>query len=940
MNIDFETYSECDIKNGSFRYAQDPSTEIICMAYSFGTEIKLWLPGEKPPVEILEYTGEISAWNAGFEYAVWNNVLVKHGFPTLLVERFTCTMTDALALSLPASLDACAKALGLTQEKDSRGKRLITLLSKPRKPTKNKPHTRNTIEIEPELYQEMYEYCRQDVRVEMDIAARLPRRLRSQEKDLYHLTMKINERGLPIEKDLVDAVLDARVSYVERKNNRIYELTNGQLTNTNSRPKSLTWLKENGCELSGYTKSDLTTALKRTDLSDDVREFIETRFELGRTPIKKYDFLQNAMCDDQTVKNNLIFHKATTGRYCLTSDTEVLTQHGWALYHECTTPIAVWDSTNGGIHFENTTFHVWPVDGDMIHIKNRSVDLIVTPEHKIPFYASTDKFMCIEARDVLGRGLNKLILSTCVESNERDLMTRVIVMTQADGCFQYNRNDKSLRFTFIKERKINRCRNLLKKAEIVFKETTYSSGKSTIRVSWGDLPKWLSDFNEKDFSMFAFNDLNLYSFIEEVSFWDGYKTPGVESFEYSTCNKNNAFFCATAAHLTGHAARVVSRERNENWNTNYRVFVRPTKYTRVTPQHSKKTQYSGDVFCPETSTGFFLVRRKGLISITGNSGVGFQMQNLPRDSAENTEELINKFLTKNTDDLDVIDSGIKLIRNVITAPEGKKLVVSDFSGIENRVLAWVCGDEKTLDDFRKGVDQYKKTASGIFNVTYDQVTKDQRQLGKIAVLSCGYCGGPNALIPVALNYGVTLTEKQAKSIVDGYRAVNPKIKNFWYGLNDTAIQATVSGRTTQYREIRFRVLGDFLYMRLPNGRLIAYYKPVVQNVLTPWGAMKPALTFMGTNTYTRKWERCTATPGKLTENVVQSIARDFLTESMLKIEKAGYDIIGCVHDEIISLVDSDFGSIQEFDEIMKITPNWAKDCPIEVEGFEGKRYKK
>ena len=111
-------------------------------------------------------------------------------------------------------------------------------------------------------------------------------------------------------------------------------------------------------------------------------------------------------------------------------------------------------------------------------------------------------------------------------------------------------------------------------------------------------------------------------------------------------------------------------------------------------------------------------------------------------------------------------------------------------------------------------------------------------------------------------------------------------------------------------------------------------------VTTPWGAEKLAFTHMGTNTYTRKWERLTVIPGRLTQNAVQAIARDALTDAMLRVEKAGYGIVGCVHDEIVSHVPEDFGSIEHFNEIMEIAPEWALDCPIACEGYEDKRYRK
>lgn len=642
MNIDFETYSECDIKAGSFRYAQDPSTEIICMAYSTPEGVKLWHPEMEPPIEVIEQIksgGEIRAWNATFEYAIFNYVGVKHGWPKVKPEQVFCTQSDALALALPSALASTAIALGTTEQKDKRGKQLIQQLSKPRKATKNKPYTRITKEIEPEMFQEFYEYCIQDVKTEIAIKEMLPREIKGEELELFRLTLKVNERGLPVDVNLCDSILNAKKEYETRLNKEVKNITRGELANTNSRPQSLKWLSSQGLELDGYTKTDIKGALGRDDLSLNVQRFLEIRSELSRTPIKKFDFMKMALCNDNTIKNNLIYHKATTGRY---------------------------------------------------------------------------------------------------------------------------------------------------------------------------------------------------------------------------------------------------------------------------------------------------------------AGSGFQMHNLPRDSHENPEQLIDQFKSGNTSELNVYNEGIKLTRSIITAPQGKKLIVSDFSSIENRVIAWVARDFETLKKFEQGLDQYKDTAVDIYNVDYDDVTKDQRQLGKIAVLSCGFGGGWKTFKTVCQDsWGIIISEDEAQHIVDSYRAKYWRVKNLWYGLYDAALEAvTRPGVVTVYNSLKLRMMGDFLYMRLPSGRMLAYYKPELKMVTTPWGAEKLALTHMGNNTYTRKWERLTVIPGRLTENAVQAIARDFLTEAKIRIENAGYTVIGSVHDEIISLVDKDFGSIEEFNKLMSIQPLWAPDCPIECEGYEDKRYRK
>lgn len=644
LNIDFETYSDLPIKFGSFAYAMHPSTEVICIAYGFKKDnLKIWYPGMEPPWILLEQLasgGLISGWNVTFEYAILKYTCQRlYGWGAKLqIHQVRCTQADALALSLPAGLGDCAVAFETVDQKDKKGKALITKLCKPRKPTKNKPYTRVTKEIDPEAFEEMYDYCFKDVITEIAIAEKLPRKLGEKELELFHLTLKMNERGIPVDMELVDSVLSAKAIYEKRLNEEIYDLTGGELSTTNSRPRSLKWLADSGLELASYTKKDIRDALDKDDIKPEVRRFLEIRSELSRTPIKKFDFIKNAVCSDNTIKNNVIYHKATTGRF---------------------------------------------------------------------------------------------------------------------------------------------------------------------------------------------------------------------------------------------------------------------------------------------------------------AGTGFQIQNLPRDTYENPEELIQRFKAGDIADLDVYNAAIMLIRPAICAHPGKKLVVSDFSSIENRKTAWIAEDWKTLEEFEKGMDQYKSAAADIYDTTYDEVSKDQRQLGKIAVLACGFGGGHKTFRTVcADSWGINLSEDLAKFIVEGYREKYYKVVQLWYGLYDAAIEALTTKNVTSFNSIKFRVMADFLYMRLPSGRLIAYFKPELRMVMTPWGQEKLAITHMGTNTYTRKWERLTVIPGRLTENVVQATARDSLTEAMVRIENAGYEIVGCVHDEIIAHVDVNFGSIEEFDDLMKIKPHWALDCPVDCEGFSEQRYRK
>jgi DNA polymerase len=125
---------------------------------------------------------------------------------------------------------------------------------------------------------------------------------------------------------------------------------------------------------------------------------------------------------------------------------------------------------------------------------------------------------------------------------------------------------------------------------------------------------------------------------------------------------------------------------------------------------------------------------------------------------------------------------------------------------------------------------------------------------------------------------------------------------------------------------------------LPSGRPLCYPLPKLVDALTPWGEVKKAVEISTTNSYTRKWERRTLYGGLQTENVVQAVARDVMAEAMLRVEKAGYPVVLTVHDEI--LAEAETGSLDHFNELMSVTPEWAPELVVKVEGWEGERYRK
>ena len=413
-------------------------------------------------------------------------------------------------------------------------------------------------------------------------------------------------------------------------------------------------------------------------------------------------------------------------------------------------------------------------------------------------------------------------------------------------------------------------------------------------------------------------------------------------------------------------------------------------------------------------------RLRGCMQFRGASRTGrisgrtFQPQNLPRPLIKSQEEIEQIIEDTKLGILEICYEDVSVplssaIRSVIVPAAGNRLCVADFSNVEGRVLAWLAGEEWKLEAFRefdtlqtksgrwalpyrdgwfqewavnekgdfihKGHDLYKLTYARTFGIKPDDVTKDQRQMGKVLELALGYQGGPGAFATFAMNFGMDLDElaktteatieesywiesmgmlKWAKekklirgmsqkawvacnAIKSAWRKANSEIESFWYSLAK-ACQSAIKAKGVAFSAGRIvcRVSGNYLLMRLPSGRYLVYPAPRL-----PEEGEMCDFSFMGVNQYTKKWERIPTYSGKLAENAVQAAACDLLLEAGPRLEAAGYHIVMSVHDEYITEIsDDETRNHRQMEKIMSALPDWADGLPLVAAGFEAARYRK
>ena len=340
-------------------------------------------------------------------------------------------------------------------------------------------------------------------------------------------------------------------------------------------------------------------------------------------------------------------------------------------------------------------------------------------------------------------------------------------------------------------------------------------------------------------------------------------------------------------------------------------------------------------------------RVHGLLQFYGANRTGrwagrlVQVQNLPQNHIEDLELARRLVREGRFEDVEMLyDSTPKvlseLIRTAFVPEPGCRFMVADFSAIEARVLAWLAGERWRLEVFSSHGKIYEASASAMFHVPIEEVTKGSplRQKGKIAELGLGYGGAAGALVSMgALDMG--FSEDDLPPLVAAWRRANPHITQFWWDVDKAAVEAVTKRTGTRAGRITFEYRSGILFVTLPSGRKLAYVKP--RMAVNKFG--REGLTYEGI-LENKKWGRIETYGPKLVENIVQGTARDLLAEAMLRVERKGYPIVMHCHDEIIAEVPEGSGSVEEMCEVMAARPSWAEGLPLRADGYECPFYQK
>lgn len=556
----------------------------------------------------------------------------------------------------------------------------------------------------------------------------------------------------------------------------------------------------------------------------------------------------------------LRYYGAHTGRWCLTGDHEVLTPNGWVRLDQWSgEPIKQWDSETKQLTWcASPKVSSFDTDEPLVEFTGKYHRAMYTNEHRLPI---RKRHTPDSVRDITAGRFTEIVKKELYVSGfavqegvrKNPDMLRLIVAMHADGYNVQDARNNMVRFRFTRRRKIERLKVLLESLRIPYSAHNYPSEAhvTAIVIRGDDAPDWLRAAKTLPDWFYALGGEDAAVIVEEIPHWDGSRATD-NSFEWSGKDEDAAAKYATLAHQCGYRALVSLRPRADmGWADTWRVnFVRATTITDG-KDNTRWAPFNGTVYCPTVDTGYFMCRRQGTIFMTGNSAESsakVNMQNLPRNSK---------------------------IKDAIKAPDGFVLCGADLSNIELRLGLWLAGQDDRVKMLANGLDLYKDFAKDVFGVPYDDVTKEQRQVGKVSNLSLIYGTGP-AKLREALRVmgGVVMTIDQVKPIVDLYRSRYACVKAAWK-IGDDALHALVNKQTMELYRGTCRVEPEHNGIRLPNGLHIQY--PGLRRVTNEEGKAEWV--------FDSKYGPERIYGSKVFQGCTQAIARCIMGEGLLRIQK-------------------------------------------------------
>jgi DNA polymerase len=956
LHIDIETYSSINLnKSGVYRYAEAPDFEILLFGYAMDdgpVRIIDLAAKEKLPRDILDalMDDEICKWafNANFERICLSSFLRRY-YPERLTSKYLnpkswrCSMIWSAYLGLPLSLKGAGEALDLEEQKLTEGKDLIRYFCMPCKPTKaNGGRTRNLPSDAMDKWDLFKSYNKRDVEVEMSIQKKLSHYpVPDFVWEEYCLDQRINDRGIRIDQILVQSAIKIDEQSKQQLTRKLRNLTG--LENPNSVMQMKSWLGKHGITTDTLGKKAVAELIK--EAPTDIKEVLKLRQRLAKSSVRKYQAMENAMCQDERARGMFQFYGANrSGRFSgrliqlqnLPRNTMPDLKEARDLVKACdyeTLQLLYDDIPDTLSQLIRTAFI--PRDGykfivsDFSSIEARVLAWLAKETHTMEAFANGEDIYCSTASAMFGvpvvkHGINgelrqkgKIAVLACIAEGQPALTNHglkpIESVTRSDLLWDGRSWVKHDGVIYRGRREVITYEGLTATPDhLVFIEGKHQpvhlaeaarSGAHLVQTGDGGKAVWLGEnyqsSKEMEQNMESLLRSNPVHWLRKNSVdrpWKSKKRKIKGLSALLSTKENTEMAGQTSYRCKAEMHKSKGSQLSKLWRTRHTVRISISNRSRTLSHSYFRASKPGNGNRPDQQQWKLLARKH-------------PVRNSPSESGKSKKYCLKRIPTE-----------ILALRQKRCGQEAEPGNGPSWNyrkcraGCQRKEKELAAHRSKTrVYDIRNAGEHHRFTVSGRL------------------VHNCGYGGSVGALKAMgALDMG--LKESELKPIVDMWRKANPHIVKLWWDV-DRAVKTAVKNRSvTKTHGLTFSCKSQMLFITLPSGRRLSYVKPKIGE--NRFG--EESVTYMGIGP-AKKWERIESYGPKFVENIIQAIARDILCYAMRTLSSC--NIVAHVHDELIIECPMET-EVKEICDLMGRTPSWAPGLLLRADGYECAFYKK
>ena len=978
---------------GAAVYSEHHSTEVLSCAYDLkdGKGKRLWKPGDLPPFELFQHLargGLLEAWNIAFERWIWVNVCQrKYGWPPLPFDQLRCAKAKSHAFAIPGGLDAAGNIMNIQNKKNKDGKRLLDKFSMPRNPTKNDLRKRIKPVDDPIDANLLYQYNLQDIAAEAELSSLMPD-LTEHELEFWLCDQRINFRGVQLDQYAIINCIAIVEQAHERYNDEIVRITRGRVGAASEIQKIRAWMMEYGVHAPTLGAEDVTQLLKIESLPEDVRRVLEIREMIGSASVKKLYAMMNQSTQKGRVHDIFVFHSARTGRAAGAGPQPQNLPNSGPIVSKC---IRCQKHFNKDLLLcpwcgsystrEQVEWNPKAVEDALETIAPGNLDCV---EYFWGKNAITIISGCLRGLFIAAPGKDLI----CSDYSAIEAVVLAALSGESWRMEVFNTHGKIYEMSaskitgipfddFIRHKEETGQHHPARKKVGKVAELACISGSTLVLTDKGyiRIKDATSEYKLWDGEKWVNHQGVICKGKKKIIIVDGVRmTPNHpislgDSWTAAKKLVSNADTLSRALEIcSGSLPSLDSEILNLklkygldvlvallNTKCAFLTYVREKVHVVINALKLKVIERTilNIIGLMKTASQIkniggdyligFLLRLGGVITLNKNNSIAMVVGELRSHKpgamiAENSSNTLSRWRVGIIPNLKWIVSTLIKAMNLVTLGS---LVVKKTRSIKEKLMTL----KNRLRNYENVYDIVNAGNLHRFTIKTNS--------GHLIVHNSGYQGWIGAW----KQFGADefFTDDEMKKAILAWRAASPSIVEMWggqikdwypnfYGLEGAAVQAVLNpGKPYAFRGITYIVNRDVLYCQLLSGRYLTYHKPRVYPSSRKQDTV--SLSFEGWNTNPKYgsigWVRMETYGGKLTENVVQATARDILAYAIVNLEKAGYPVVLHVHDEIVSEVPENFGSVAEFEQIMSKLPDWAATWPVKANGgWRGKRYTK